>query len=163
MARSNLRFTFLPAAQVTGIVRSMTHAFLSEDWMTAARSIREKYADEVPEVNVSIQINLSIIEVPFGDGQVDAYFDTSTGALQLELGALDEPDATISTDYATAQALFVEQNQTVAMQAFMSGKIKVQGDMMKMMAMQTAIPANDFTEKITQEIANITEPAPAAE
>jgi putative sterol carrier protein len=45
----------------------------------------------------------------------------------------------------------------------MSGKIKVQGDMMKMMAMQTAIPANDFTEKITQEIANITEPAPAAE
>ncbi|MFT5978723.1 MAG: putative sterol carrier protein [Candidatus Azotimanducaceae bacterium] len=163
MAHGNLRPAFLPAAQLTGIVRSMTHAFLSEDWMTAARSIREKYADEVPEVNVSIQINLSVIEVPFGDGQVDAYFDTSTGALQLELGALDEPDATISTDYATAQALFVEQNQAVAMQAFMSGKIKVQGDMMKMMAMQTAIPANDFTEKITQEIANITEPAPAAE
>ena len=109
------------------------------------------------------EINLSIIEVPFGDGRVDAYFDTSTGALQLELGALDDPDATVSTDYATAQALFVEQNQTVALQAFMSGKIKVQGDMMKMMAMQTAIPANDFSEKITQEIANITEPAPAAE
>jgi putative sterol carrier protein len=140
----------------------MTHAFLSEDWMTAARSIREKYADQVPEVIASIKINLSIIEVPFG-GQVDAYFDTSTGALQLELGALDEPDATVSTDYATAQALFVEQDQTVAIQAFMSGKIKVQGDMMKMMAMQTAIPANDFSEKIAQEILHITEPVSAAE
>jgi putative sterol carrier protein len=155
--------TFLPAAQVTGIVWRMTHAFLSEDWMTAARSIREKYADQVPEVIASIKINLSIIEVPFGDGQVDAYFDTSTGALQLELGALDEPDATVSTDYATAQALFVEQDQTVAIQAFMSGKIKVQGDMMKMMAMQTAIPANDFSEKIAQEILHITEPVSAAE
>ena len=140
----------------------MTHAFLSEDWMTAAQSIREKYADQVPEVIASIKINLSIIEVPFGDGQVDAYFDTSTGALQLELGVLENPDATVSTDYATAQALFVEQDQTVAMQAFMAGKIKVQGDMMKMMALQTAIPANDFSEQIAQEIIDITAPAPAA-
>ena len=43
------------------------------------------------------------------------------------------------------------------MQSFMNGKIKVQGDMMKLMAMQTSLPANDFTEKIAQEIKDITE------
>jgi hypothetical protein len=32
-----------------------------------------------------------------------------------------------------------------------------------MMAMQTAIPANDFSEKIAQEILHITEPVSAAE
>ena len=38
------------------------------------------------------------------------------------------------------------------MQAFMSGKIKVQGDMMKMMALQTAIPQDDVTKAIADEI-----------
>ena len=139
----------------------MTHAFLSTEWMDAARAIREKYADQVPEIDAVIKINLSIIDVPFDDDTVDAYFDTSSGNLQLELGELEEPDATISTDYETAQALFVEQDQTIAMQAFMAGKIKVQGDMMKMMAMQTAIPSNEFTDTIAAEIKAITASTPS--
>lgn len=134
----------------------MTHPFLSEAWMDAARAIREKYADQVPEVPTSIRINQVITDVPFGDGQVNCHIDTSTGSVVMELGELDEPDATITTDYETAEALFVTQDQAVAMQAFMNGKIKVQGDMMKMMALQTAIPANDFTEKIAEEIKQIT-------
>ena len=140
----------------------MTHAFLSTEWMDAARAIREKYADQVPEIDADIKINLSIVDVPFDDATVNAFFDTSSGNLQLELGELDEADAMITTDYETAQALFVEQDQTVAMQAFMAGKIKVQGDMMKMMAMQTAIPSNEFTDTIAAEIKSITAPAPAA-
>ena len=139
----------------------MTHAFLSTEWMDAARAIREKYADQVPEIDAVIKINLSIIDVPFDENTVNAYFDTSSGKLQLELGELEVPDATISTDYETAQALFVEQDQTVAMQAFMAGKIKVQGDMMKMMAMQTAIPSNEFTDTIAAEIKSITASAPS--
>jgi len=134
----------------------MTHAFLSSEWMDAARAIREKYADEVPDIPTVIKINLSVVDVPFDDDTVDAYFDTSSGSLQLELGELDEPDATITTDYETAQALFVEQDQAMAMQSFLEGKIKVQGDMMKMMAMQTAIPSNEFTDTIAAEIKSIT-------
>ena len=64
---------------------------------------------------------------------------------------------TVTTDYETAKALFVDQDPAVAMQSFMNGKIKVQGDMMKLMAMQTSLPSNDFTEKIAQEIKDITE------
>jgi putative sterol carrier protein len=74
----------------------------------------------------------------------------------MELGELDAPDATITTDYATAKAMFVDQDQAAGMQAFMSGKIKVQGDMMKMMAMQTAMPVDEFTRKIADEIKAIT-------
>jgi putative sterol carrier protein len=42
------------------------------------------------------------------------------------------------------------------MQAFMSGKIKVQGDMMKMMAMQTSMPQDDIAKQIANEIKSIT-------
>jgi SCP-2 sterol transfer family len=63
----------------------------------------------------------------------------------------------VTTDYETAKVLFVDQDPAIAMQSFMNGKIKVQGDMMKLMAMQTSLPSNDFTDKIAEEIQNITE------
>jgi putative sterol carrier protein len=134
----------------------MTYQFLSEEWMTEARTIRTKYADQVPEVTTSIRINQVTTDVPFGDGEVHSYIDTSSGTLMMELGNLDEPDATITIDYDTAKAMFVDQDQAVAMQAFMSGKIKVQGDMMKMMALQTALPTTEISQKIAEEVQEIT-------
>lgn len=141
----------------------MAHRFLSDEWMDAARVIREKYADEVPDVEADLRINQVVTDVPFGDDTVHSYLDTSSGSVVMELGELDDPDVTVTTDYATAQAMFVDQDPAVAMQAFMNGKVKVQGDMMKLMAMQTSLPSNEFSEKIAQEIKDITEPAPAAD
>lgn len=134
----------------------MSHQFLSEEWMTAAKAIREKYADQVPPVTVSIRMNQVITDVPFGEGTINAYLDTSSGALEMELGALETPDLTLTTDYATAKSVFVDQDQAAGMQAFMSGKIKVQGDMMKMMAMQTGMPQTDVTKQVQDEIKAIT-------
>lgn len=141
----------------------MAFPFLSEEWMMAARAIREKYADEVPDVDADLRINVAVTDVPFDDDQVRAYLDTTSGAVVMELGRLDEPDVTVTTDYPTAQALFVDQDPAIAMQAFMNGRVKIQGDMMKLMAMQTSLPTNDFTEKIAQEIKDITERPPEPE
>jgi putative sterol carrier protein len=144
-------------ARADSVDPTMTHPFLSDQWIEAVKGIREKYADEVPEITAVIRINQVITDVPFGEGEVRSYLDTSTGSMAMELGELDEADATITTDYLTAKALFVDQDQAVVMQAFMGGKITVQGDMMKLMAMQTAIPTNDASDKISEEIAAITE------
>ena len=135
----------------------MTHVFLSDEWFEAVHGVRHKYADQVPEITTVIRINQIITETPFGDGEVRSYIDTSSGAMTMELGELDEPDATITTDYDTARALFVEQDQAAVMQAFMGGKITVQGDMMKLMAMQTAIPDSEATDTMADEIAALTE------
>ena len=70
----------------------MTHAFLSNEWIDAARGIREKYSDQVPEIPTAIKINLAILEVPFDENTVNAFFDTSSGGLRLELGELDDAD-----------------------------------------------------------------------
>ena len=60
--------------------------------------------------------------------------------MELDTGHLEGEDLTVTVDYATAKAIFVDGNPQAGMQAFMAGKIKVQGDMTKMMAMQTAQP-----------------------
>jgi hypothetical protein len=134
----------------------MTFPFLSDEWMDAAHAIREKYEAEVPPVAASMRINQVVTDVPFGDGTVTSYLDTSSGKVVMDLGELDSPDATVTTDYVTAKALFVDQDPAAGMQAFMAGKIKVQGDMMKLMAMQTAIPRNEATDRITEEIKAVT-------
>ncbi len=134
----------------------MTYEFLSEEWMAAAKAVREKYADRSAQVTVAIRMNQIITDVPFGEGTLNVLLDTSSGNVVMDLGAMDAPDLTVTTDYATARAIFVEQNQQVAMQAFMNGKIKVQGDMMKMMALQTGMPQDDIAIKIAAEIKDLT-------
>ena len=66
--------------------------------------------------------------------------DTTEGEIEMDLGHLENPELTVTLDYDTAKAIFVEQNPQAGMQAFMAGKIKVQGDMTKLMAMQQGAP-----------------------
>lgn len=135
----------------------MTHPFLSDAWMEAARAIRAKYEGQTPKITAAIRINQVITDVPFGSGEIKSYIDTSSGEMQMELGELDNAEATVTTDWATARSIFALGDQAAAMQAFMGGKIKVTGDMMKMMALQTAVPQSDVTVKIAEEIKAITE------
>ncbi len=142
----------------------MPHAFLSEDWISAAREIRARYADQSPTTSATVRVNLNISEVPFGEGIVPAHLDTSSGRLEMELGHLDEADATVTTDYNTAKNLVVYQDQTALMQAFMSGRVKIQGDGSKLMALaaagqtsSTAPEAVLLAGKIADEIKAITE------
>ena len=134
----------------------MIHAFLSDEWMVAAKAVREKYADQATKVTTSIKMNQVITDVPFGDGTVKLFLDTSSGDVVMELGAMETPDLTVTTDYDTARKIFVEQDQAAGMQAFMAGKIKVQGDMMKMMALQTAMPQDEIAKRISSEIKDLT-------
>lgn len=137
----------------------MSHPFLSPAWMEAAKAIREKYADQATKVATVIRMNQVITDVPDSvhlEATIRTYLDTSSGSAELELGELETPDLTITTDYETARKLFVEQDQAAGMQAFMTGKIKVQGDMMKMMSLQTAMPQDEVAKTIAQEIKDIT-------
>lgn len=134
----------------------MSHPFLSDEWMTAAKEIREKYAGQTTKVTQSLRINQVVTGVPFGEGTVESYLDTSSGDVVMDLGRLDEADVTVTTDYATAKAIFVDQDAAAGMQAFMTGKVQVQGDMMKLMAMQTAMPSDEASRQIADEIKSIT-------
>ena len=133
--------------------------FLSDAWMDEAKKIREEVGDSDTPPAHKVRMNMVIIECPEGvgsDGTVNTHMDTSSGQLEMDLGHLEGPDLTITADYATAKAIFVDQNPQAGMQAFMSGKVKVQGDMSKLMAMQQGTPDPKAAE-IAERIKTITD------
>jgi hypothetical protein len=111
------------------------YEFLSQEWIDAAKAIGDEYTDRVPPVATPIRMNLLVSEAP-GDRTIEAHMHTTSGRPVLALGLLDDVDLTMSMDYATARAAFAEGDQASVMQAFMTGRIKVEGDMTKLMLMQ---------------------------
>ncbi len=101
-------------------------------------------------------VNQVVTDVPFGEGTVNTYLDTSGGEAVMELGELDSPDLTVTTDYATAKAITVDGDAQQAMQAFMQGKVKVQGDISKLMLLQQQ-PADPAQDEIQAKVKEITE------
>jgi putative sterol carrier protein len=126
------------------------YKFLSDEWVEAARKLREE-VDAPATAPQPVKMNLVITDVPFGDGSVDAHLDTTSGTVELELGHMDPADVTATMDYDTAKAMMVDNNPQAGMQAFMAGKIKLQGDMTKALALQSGPPNPTLTAKI-QEI-----------
>ena len=131
------------------------YPFLSDEWISQVRKIGDEFQGAATTPH-SVKMNQVITEVPFGEGTLQSHMDTTSGELVMEEGHLDEVDLTVTLDYATAKAIFVEGNPQAGMQAFMAGKIKVQGDMTKLMAMQQSAPDPTAAE-IQQRIKDITE------
>jgi len=134
----------------------MPHPFLSEEWITEARIIRAKYEGQVPKIPITIRMNQIITKVPFGNGDIQSHIDTSTGVLVMDLGLIDKPDLTVTTDYETAHKVFFDQDPQAGMQAFMSGRIKVEGDVSKMLMMPSVMPTSDLADQVAAEIRSIT-------
>ena len=131
------------------------HPFLSDEWMDAAKAIREEYAGKTAAPAHAVKMNQIITDVPFGDGTINAHLDTSGGEMVMETGHIEGEDLTVTLDYATAKAILVDGNPQAGTQAFMAGKIKVQGDMTKMMALQSGAP-DPMAEEIAAKIKEIT-------
>ncbi|MGI8810125.1 MAG: SCP2 sterol-binding domain-containing protein [Acidimicrobiales bacterium] len=138
-----------------------TYPFLSDEWIAEARKIRAEMADPTREpaaAPASVRMNQVITEVPFGDGHLDAHLDTSSGSLEMETGHLDQPDVTVTLDYATAKAIFVDGTLEAGMKAFMDGKVRVQGDMAKLISalQQLAPPDPNAVDQAQARIRDIT-------
>jgi len=118
------------------------YPFLSPDWMNAARALRETMPRPDTAPPVAVRMNLVVTDTPF-DADVQGHVDTTDGEVIIEDGHLDRPDLTVTVDYETARAIFIDQDAAAAMQAFMGGRIKVDGDLTKMLAMQASAAAPD--------------------
>lgn len=135
----------------------MAHPFLSPEWIAAVREIRDRHADAAAEAElpIAVKVNQIITDVPFGTPVHHAHIDTTQGAVIIEEGHLDRADVTVTMDYSTARTLFVDQDPQAAMQAFLGGKIKVQGDIAKLLAMQTMTP-DPRARQIADEVRAVT-------
>jgi putative sterol carrier protein len=123
----------------------VAHTFLSDPWIDAIEALRDE-APEPPAVMKDLVLNLTVVGGP--DGDRDMHLKSG----QFERGHADGAPTKLTVPYDVAKDLFIEGNPQAAMQAFMSGQIKVEGDMSKVMAMQAAgAPSPEqaaFQEKI---------------
>lgn len=112
------------------------YAFLTDEWITAVEAIvSEHAATAAAAATGNLVVNLIVTDTPF---DTDKHFHMATidGVAGMGGGHKDPGDVTLTTDYATAKQVFITGDAQAGMQAFMSGKVKVQGDMSKLMMQQ---------------------------
>jgi SCP-2 sterol transfer family len=117
----------------------VTYPFLSPEWIDAARELHDAHRSEATPA-VELRMNLVVNEVPFGAGRLDAHLDTTSGSVEIDLGHLDQADVLVALDYETARAVLVDQDAEAAMAAFMAGRVRVEGDMTRLLSYQAAQP-----------------------
>ena len=140
--------------------RAAKHAFLSPEWIEVVTAIRDEYRERIPPSDFVLRANLIVTDVPFADGEVRGSVDTAQG-LAIEPIELDAPDLTAQLDYDTARALFVEQDPQAIMQAFFAGKIRITGDVSKLLALPMPKPDDrspelDLLREISERVKAVT-------
>jgi putative sterol carrier protein len=129
---------------------SEKYPFLSDGWFdAAAKLISEHDTGAPPGTNV-----LMNLEVEDGGNKILFHMGSRDGQTLFGKGHDDGADVTLSTDMETARSVFVDANQQAGMQAFMSGKVRVQGDMTKLMMAQSGGGGNPA---LTDALQGITE------
>jgi len=113
----------------------MSVKFLSEEWataLTAALNGDEAFRAAAAGVSARLQ------QVITHDGDETRYWIViADGTIDMGIGDLDAVDATITQSYETAAAL--SQGEVNAVTAFMTGKIKISGNMGLLLGLQGAL------------------------
>ena len=122
------------------------YPFLSDAWFDAAEKLIHEH--ETPAPPTPLVMNL---EVADGDQTIKFFMGAKGGETLFGKGSSEGADLTMSTDIDTARAVFVSGDQQAGMQAFMAGKVRVQGDMTKLM-MQGSSGGNAALTAALQEI-----------
>ena len=129
---------------------TMASTFLSDEWFEAVEGLRDE-APEPPAAMKELKLNIVVAGGPDGDREIHM------AAGQFERGLVDDAPTKLTVPYDVAKAMFIEGNQQAAMQAFMSGQIKVEGDMTKLMAMQAGGPPTAEQTAFQEKIRGLTE------
>jgi hypothetical protein len=130
------------------------HPFLSDPWFDEVRRLHDAAGGAAPE-GAEVRMNLMIQSTPF-DGDLAMHLAVAGGRADWGKGLLDEAEVTLTLAYKTARAIFVEGNPQAAIEAFMAGRIIVQGDITKLMVMQATGPGSTASE-LTRALQEITE------
>ena len=114
----------------------MAVKFLSAEWAQAVEGAlngHPGFKSAMGNAELGLQFNVS--DSPNGD--IAYYLRASGGTTTLSLGSIEGADVTIGQTYDTAAAIAKGDLNTQT--AFMTGKLKVSGNLAKLMMHQAAI------------------------
>jgi|SRR5581483_6067338 len=107
----------------------MRFPFLSDAWFDAVEALRDK-APAPPEEVAGVAVNMVVTGGPEGDRTLhfaDGRFDR---------GLVDGAPTTVTVPHRVARSMLVDLDPAVAITAFMSGEIRVEGDITRLLELQ---------------------------
>ncbi len=118
--------------------------FLSDEHFTAATEALNAdggFQNSITGVALSVQFDVS--GAPEGD--ISYYLSIADGTVDTAMGPMEGADVTVGSDYETSKD--ISKGELNVQMAFMSGKIKVGGNMAKIMMHQAVL--NDYARVLS--------------
>lgn len=110
--------------------------FLSEEWaqdVTTALNSHEGFKNAIGAADLAIQFEVE--DAPEGDGSY--FLKSSGGTTNVAVGTIEDADVTVKQSYDSAVA--ISKGELNTQTAFMTGKLKVSGNLAKLMMHQSAV------------------------
>jgi putative sterol carrier protein len=124
--------------------------FLSQEWLDESRELA---ADQPERPGASAKMQYVVTGGP--DGDVSYYWVLENGKLlESKVGTLDEAEVTLTQSYD--DAVKVQKGELDANAAFMQGRVKVTGNMAKLMALLPLTNAPEY-KGLQEKVKAITE------
>lgn len=125
--------------------------FLTDDWFSEVERLTNDAGDlNLPPALEGLALNMTVTGSDAGD------VDLALANGRIVKGKDDSAQTGLTLDADVLKKVFLEFDMSAAMEAFMSGKIKVDGDMSKLMALQTAQPSSEQKE-LFKKVLEVTE------
>jgi hypothetical protein len=127
----------------------MRHEFLSDAWFDKVDELIAAAGDlQIPAPMKAVEVNVTIMSPA---GATKLFMKDGVFTRGHQAGA--EAALTLSSDLA--RKIFVEGDAAAGVQAFLTGEIQIEGDLAKVVAMQTVEPSEPQL-RLTRQIAAIT-------
>lgn len=105
------------------------HPFLSDAWFEAVEALRDQ-APPSPEEVAGVSVNMVVTGGPDGDRTL--HFTAG----RFDRGLAPGAPTTVTVPHRVARALLVDADPGAAIEAFMAGELRVDGDLTQLMELQ---------------------------
>ena len=130
----------------------MPYAFLSDEWFTKVEELVTAAGDlQIPPAMKAVEVNVTVTGSAAGPGEVRIAMKEGL----FTRGHRSNFATTLTLSADLARKIFIDGDTAAGVQAFLDGSIKVDGDLAKLVAMQTVEPSEP-QKRLTRQIAAIT-------
>jgi hypothetical protein len=127
----------------------MSHVFLSDDWFSEVDALIAAAGDlQIPPAMKDVEVNVTVTAP---GGNTELFLKDGLFVRGHRAGVA----TTLTLTSELARKIFVDGDAAAGTQAFFAGEIKVDGDLSKLVAMQTVEPSEP-QRRLTRQIAAIT-------
>jgi hypothetical protein len=130
----------------------MPYAFLSDEWFTKVEELVAAAGDlQIPPAMKAVEVNVTVTGAAVGPAELRLAMKEGL----FTRGHRSDFATTLTLSADLARKIFIEGDTAAGVQAFLDGSIQVDGDLARLVAMQTVEPSEP-QKRLTRQIAAIT-------